>query len=198
MLPILQRCYAILRNAISGAISKSRAAEARAIEKALHNRVAQLLVGYHPIIRIELHRWHWQTLHSVMWTGPFSALVYLDGNCYCGMSFDLIGDDLRINQLHGVRGLNLCPYIPMRRNWGRTLVEAAHDLGFRILLVRAEHTNSWRTASPELRKRLGKRMDGTARTLGLRPMGAHWVWESDAGALHLPQPNTTPESRRFS
>jgi hypothetical protein len=65
----------------------------------------------------------------------------------------------------------------MRRNWERTLVEAAHDLGFRILLIRVEHANSWRTASPELRKR----MDGTARTLGLRPMGAHWVWESDAG-----------------
>jgi len=32
-------------------------------------------------------------------------------------------------------------------------------------------------------------MDGTARTLGLRSMGAHWVWEGDAGALHLPQHN---------
>ena len=81
------------------------------------------------------------------------------------MSFDPICNDLRINQLHGVRD---CPYAPMRRNWERTLVEAAHDLGFRILLIRAEHANSWRTASPELRKR----MDGTARTLGLRPMGA--------------------------
>jgi hypothetical protein len=108
--------------------------------------------------------------------------VYLDGNCYCGISFGLIGNDLRINQLHGVRGLNLCPYTPMRHNWERTLVEAAHDLGFRILLIRAEHANSWRTASPELRERLRKRMDGSARTLGLRPMGAHWVWESDAGA----------------
>ena len=53
MRSILQPCYAILRNAISGAISKSRAAEARAIENALHNRVVQLLVGYRPIIRIE-------------------------------------------------------------------------------------------------------------------------------------------------
>ena len=56
----------------------------------------------------------------------------------------------------------------MRRNWERTLVEAAHDLGFRILLVRAEHANSRRTASPELRERLHRRMDGTGRTLGLR------------------------------
>jgi hypothetical protein len=30
-----------------------------------------IYLGYHPIIRIELHRGHWQTLHSVMWTGPF-------------------------------------------------------------------------------------------------------------------------------
>jgi hypothetical protein len=56
----------------------------------------------------------------------------------------------------------------MRRNWERTLVETAHDLGFRILLVRAEHANSRRTPSPELRERLRKRMDGAGRTLGLR------------------------------
>ena len=56
----------------------------------------------------------------------------------------------------------------MRRNWERTLVEAAHDLGFRIPLIRAEHANSWRTASAELRERLRKRMDGAGRTLGLR------------------------------
>jgi hypothetical protein len=91
------------------------------------------------------------------------------------MSFDLIGKHLIISQIHGV-GLNRCRYRPMRRFWERTLVRAAHDLGFRTLLIRADHAKSWPDGTPEVRERLVKRLDDTARALGLTSRGAYWVW----------------------
>ena len=107
--------------------------------------------------------------------GSFTVLVYLDMICFCGMSFDLIGKHLIISQIHGV-GISRCRYRPMRRFWEVTLVRAAHDLGFRTLLIRADYAISWPDATPELRERLVKRLDDTARALGLTSRGAYWVW----------------------
>ena len=101
------------------------------------------------------------------------------------MSFDLIGKYFIISQIHGV-GLNRCRYRPMRRLWEITLVRAAHELGFRTLLIRADHAISWPDATPEVRGRLVKRLDNTARALGLTSRGAYWVWgkeEDDRGAI---------------
>jgi hypothetical protein len=119
----------------------------------------------------------------VLWGGSFTALVYLDTKCFCGMSFDLIGKHLIISQIHGV-GINRCRYRPMRRFWELTLVRAAHDLGFRTLLIRADHAHSWPGATPELRERLVKRLDDTARALGMTSRGAYWVSGKDA--INLP------------
>ena len=114
-------------------------------------------------------------LHGVWWGGSFTALIYLDRVCYCGLSIDLIGRNLIITQIHGVH-LNRCRYRPMRRFWEVTLVRAAHDLGFRTLIIRAAHANSWPHATAEVRERLVKRLDDTARALGLTSRGAYWVW----------------------
>jgi hypothetical protein len=73
--------------------------------------------------------------------------------------------------------LNRCRYRPMRRFWEVTLVRAAHDLGFRTLLIRADHANSWPHATTEIRQRLVRRMDDTARALGMKTRGAYWIWE---------------------
>jgi hypothetical protein len=67
----------------------------------------------------------------------------------------------------------------MRRFWEVTLVRAAHDLGFRTLLIRADHAGSWPFATAEVRERLVKRLDDTARALGLTSRGAYWVWEKN-------------------
>ena len=96
------------------------------------------------------------------------------------MSFDLAGKHLIISQIHGVH-LNQCRYRPMRRYWEVTLVRAAHDLGFRTLLIRADHAQSWPFAAAEVRERLVKRLDDTARALGLISRGAYWVWNKDGG-----------------
>jgi hypothetical protein len=48
--------------------------------------------------------------------------------------------------------------------------------GFRTLLIRADHAISWPDATPEVRERLVKRLDDTARALGLTSRGAYWVW----------------------
>jgi hypothetical protein len=96
------------------------------------------------------------------------------------MSFDLIGKRLIISQIHGV-DTNQCRYRPMRRFWEVTLVRAAHDLGFRTWLIRADHAASWSHATAEVRERLVKRLDDTARALGLTAKGAYWVWDKDGG-----------------
>jgi len=146
----------------------------------------KLLAKQPPLITGKLHWWRQGTgFDGVKWGGPFTVLVYLDTNCFCGMSFDLIGKYFIISQIHGV-GLNRCRYRPMRRFWEITLVRAAHDLGFRTLLIRADHANSWPDVTPEVRERLVKRLDDTARALGLISRGAYWVWgkeEDDAGAI---------------
>jgi hypothetical protein len=69
----------------------------------------------------------------------------------------------------------------MRRFWEITLVRAAHDLGYRTWLIRANHANSWPRATAEVRERLVKRLDDTARALGLTSRGAYWVWRKDGG-----------------
>ena len=164
------------KHAIKSAISRYRHKDALRIEDALRNRLQELLAKPGPDIKVELHRWQGTKLYGVYWAGSFTALVYLDGTCFCGMSFDLIGNQLIISQIHGV-GLNRCRYRPMRRFWEITLVRAAHDLGFRTLLIRADHAESWPHATPELRERLVRRMDDTARALGMITTSAYWVWE---------------------
>ena len=163
---------------IKGAMSRYRHKDALRIEETLHNRLQELLAKYHPDITVELHRLQWTSMYNVCWGGSFTVLVYLDTVCYCGMSFDLIGRNLIITQIHGV-GINRCRYRPMRRCWEVTLVRAAHDLGFRTLLIRADHAGSWPFATAEVRERLVKRLDDTARALGLTSRGAYWVWEKN-------------------
>jgi hypothetical protein len=167
-----------LKPVIKDAISRYRHKDALRIEDTLHNRLQKLLAKHHPDIKVTLHRWQWTHLHGVHWGGSFTVLVYLDTICFCGMSFDLIGKHLIISQIHGV-GLNRCRYRPMRRFWEVTLVRAAHDLGFQTLLIRAAHANSWPHATAEVRERLVKRLDDTARALGLTSRGAYWVWEKN-------------------
>jgi hypothetical protein len=169
-----------LKCLIKGAMSRHRHNDALRIEDTLHNRLQGLLAKHHPDITVKLHRWQWRCLHGVLWGGSFTALVYLNGDCFCGMSFDLIGSNLVISQIHGVH-LNRCRYRPMRRFWEVTLVRAAHGLGFRTLLIRADHAISWPDATPEVRDRLVKRLDDTARALGLSARGAYWIWGKDGG-----------------
>ena len=164
-----------LKCVIKDAISRYRHKDALRIEETLHNRLQKLLAKHHPDIIVQLHRWQWTHWHGVCWGGSFVVLVYLDNICFCGMSFDLIGRCLIITQIHGVH-LNQCCYRPMRRYWEITLVRAAHDLGYRTLLIRANHANSWPHAPSEVRERLVKRLDDTARALGLTSRGAYWVW----------------------
>jgi hypothetical protein len=77
-----------LKHAIKSAISRYRHKDAMRIEDTLHSRLQELLAKHRPDIKVELHRWQWTLLHDVRWGGSFSALVYLDGTCFCGMSFD--------------------------------------------------------------------------------------------------------------
>jgi hypothetical protein len=65
----------------------------------------------------------------------------------------------------------------MRRWWEVTLVRAAHDLGFRTLLIRADHAQCWPYATTEIRQRLVRRLDDPARALGMKTRGAYWIWE---------------------
>jgi hypothetical protein len=167
-----------LKCLLKGAMSRHRHKDALRVEGTLHNRLQELLAQHGPDIRVKLHRWQWTWLHDVIWGGSFTVLAYLDGDCSCGMSFDLIGRKLIVTQIHGV-GLNRCRYRPMRRHWEVTLVRAAHDLGFTTLLVRADHAISWPDATPEVRARLVKRLDDTARALGLISKGAYWVWNNE-------------------
>jgi hypothetical protein len=173
-----------LNRVIKGAVALYRHKDALLIEDTLRHRLQELLAKHHPEIRVELRRWQWTHLYNVCWGGSFSALVYLDGSCYCGMSFDLIGKNLIISQIHGVH-LNRCRYRPMRRFWEVTLVRAAHDLGYRTLLIRASHAISWEFGTPAVRERLIKRLDEPARALGMVAKGGYWVWE--AGRRHPPR-----------
>jgi hypothetical protein len=167
-----------LKRVLKTAMSRYRYKDALRIEDTLYNRLQELLAKHHPDIKVKLHRWQGTILHDVYWGGSFSVLVYLDGTCCCGMSFDLIGRYLIISQIHGV-GLNQCRYRPMRRWWEVTLVRAAHDLGFRTLLIRADHANSWPNATTEIRQRLVRRLDATAQALGMTTRGAYWVWNEE-------------------
>jgi hypothetical protein len=167
-----------LKRVIKDTISRYRQKDALRIEDTLHKRLQELLAKQRPDIKVKLHRWQGTILYDVYWGGSFTVLVYLDGTCFCGMSFDLLGGYLIISQMHGV-GLNRCRYRPMRRFWEVTLVRAAHDLGFRTLLIRADHAQCWPYATPEIRQRLVRRLDDPARALGMTTKGAYWVWNED-------------------
>ena len=167
-----------LKRVIKDTISRYRHKDALRIEDTLHKRLQELLAKQRPDIKVKLHRWQGTILYDVYWGGSFTVLVYLDGTCFCGMSFDLLGGYLIISQIHGV-GLNRCRYRPMRRWWEVTLVRAAHDLGFRTRLIRADHAHSWPYVTPEIRQRLVRRLDATAHALGMTAKGAYWVWNED-------------------
>src|SRR5215469_14802391 len=74
-----------LKRVIRDGMSRYRHKDALRIEDTLHNRLQKLLAKHHPVITVKLHRWRqWTRLHGVSWGGPFTALVYLDTNCFCG------------------------------------------------------------------------------------------------------------------
>jgi hypothetical protein len=165
-----------LRRIVKGTISLWRLRDALRIETTLRNRLQEMLTPkYQPEIEVNLHRWEWRRFHDVCWGGSFTALVYLDKVCFCGMSFDLIGGQLIITQIHGVH-LNRCRFRPIRRYWEAIMVRAAHDLGYKTMLIKAEHANSWPHATQEVRDRLIKRLDDTAKLLGLISEGRYWAW----------------------
>ena len=88
-----------LKRVIKDTISRYRHKDALRIEDTLHKRLQELLAKQRPDIKVKLHRWQGTILYDVYWGGSFTVLVYLDGTCFCGMSFDLLGGYLIISQM---------------------------------------------------------------------------------------------------
>jgi hypothetical protein len=164
-----------LHRIIKGTISLWRLRDAIQIKTTLRDRIQETLTPkYQPEIEVNLRRWEWRNFEGVCWGGSFIALIYLDKVCFCGMSFDLIGRRLIVSQIHGVH-LNRCRFRPIRRYWEAIMVRAACDLGYKTMLIKAEHSNSWPFACQEVRERLVKRLDDTAKSLGFMSEGRYWV-----------------------
>jgi hypothetical protein len=171
---LLRKSELAMRHGFKSVLSRLRHRDALPIKDALLRQLDTLL-GHHDLA-VELHRWQWTIMHDVRWGGSFTVMIYQNGECLCGMSFDLVGIYLVISQIHGVK-IHRCRLRPMRRFWQVTLVRAAHDLGYKTLLIRAERSNSWPHATPEIRERLVKHLDCTACALGLKAWGSYWIWE---------------------
>jgi hypothetical protein len=135
---------------------------------------------------------------GVHFDAPIVVVVTLDGTPAFGMAFELSGKDLRIRQLHGVRGTSFRGRYHALRRWPRLFVQACQDLAIacgykRVMVVRSHRSYSWprnhRKDSPrtqegiredrELRLRLMKRLDETAKSIDGFEMGTKWwIWQN--------------------
>jgi hypothetical protein len=136
---------------------------------------------------------------GVHFDAPVVVVVTLDDTPAFGMAFELSGKDLRIRQLHGVRGTSFRGRYHALRPWPKLFVQACQDLAIacgykRVMLIRSHRSYSWprpthrkdRPSSPEgiredleLRLRLIKRLDETAKSIDGFEMGTKWwVWQN--------------------
>jgi hypothetical protein len=136
---------------------------------------------------------------GVHFDAPIVVVVTLDGTPAFGMAFELSGKDLCIRQLHGVRGTSFRGRYHALRPWPRLFVQACQDLAIacrykRVMVVRSHRSYSWprpshRNDSPstpehiredrELRLRLMKRLDETAKSIDGFEMGTKWwIWQN--------------------
>ena len=127
------------------------------------------------------------------------VVVTLDGTPAFGMAFELRGKDLRIRQLHGMRGISFRGRYHALRPWPRLLVQACQDLAIacgykRVMVIRSHRSYSWprpshRKDGPstpegiredlELRLRLIKRLDETAKSIDGFEIGTQWwIWQN--------------------
>jgi pimeloyl-ACP methyl ester carboxylesterase len=136
---------------------------------------------------------------GVYFDAPIVVMVTLDATPAFGMAFEVRGKDLRIRQLHGVRGISFRGRYNALRPWPRFFVHACQDLAMacgykRVMVVRSHRSYSWprpsnRNDGPstpedvsenaELRLRLIKRLDETAKSIDGFEMGTQWwIWRN--------------------
>jgi hypothetical protein len=136
---------------------------------------------------------------GVYFDAPIVVMVTLDATPAFGMAFEVRGKDLRIRQLHGVRGISFRGRYNALRPWPRLFVHACQDLAMacgykRVMVVRSHRSYSWprpsnRNGGPstpegvsenaELRLRLIKRLDETAKSIDGFEMGTQWwIWRN--------------------
>ena len=162
------------------------------------SRLVATFVDDHPPdidVRMEMLPF-WRSFHGIRFDAPVVVLVTLDAAPAFGMALDIKGRNIRIVELHGVKGFCTRGRYHVLRLWPVLLVQACQHLavtsGYRqVLMVRPNRYASWHKR-PELRQRLNIRLDGTALATGFA-IGAKWsTWETkqrncqprDLGSAH--------------
>jgi hypothetical protein len=169
------------------------------------SRLLATFVDDHPPdidVRMEMLPF-WRPFHGIRFDAPVVVVVTLDGAPAFGMALDIKGRNIRIIELHGVKGFCTRGRYHLLRLWPVLLVQACQHLavvsGYRqVLMVRPHRYPSWQKR-PELRQRLNTRLDGTALATGFA-IGAKWsTWETKQHDTLVPtgnpnRPDLTGES----
>jgi hypothetical protein len=148
------------------------------------SRLVAAFVDDHPPdidVRMEMLPF-WRLFHGIRFDAPVIVVVTLDAAPAFGMALDITGRNIRIIELHGVKGFCTRGRYHVLRLWPILLVQACQHLavesGYRhVLMVRPHRYPGWHKR-PELRRRLNIRLDGTALATGFA-IGAKWsTWKT--------------------
>jgi len=184
-------------------VARRRRVELKSIEGLMRDRLERQFVGKRaPIVDVKMRLLRrWQRLNGIVFDAPIAVIATLDALPAFGMSFEVRGADIRIRQLQGVRGFSTRGRYHPARSWPRLFVEACQDLALmhgysRVLVIRSHRSYSWKRLdigyaadTPEgvgqrleIRSRLIKRLDGTARSMeGFGMERDWWVWRASRG-----------------
>jgi hypothetical protein len=179
-------------------VARRRQAELKSIEAFMRDRLERQFVGKQaPTVDVKMTLLkRWQRFGGIIFEAPIAVLAIIDALPAFGMAFELKGNDIRIRQLHGVRGFSTRGHYHPLRPWPRLFVESCQDLALthgysRVLVVRSHRSYSLKGphSAPEtpeaigqhveIRSRLMKRLDGTAQSIEGFEMGKNWwVWHA--------------------
>jgi hypothetical protein len=179
-------------------VARRRFAELKSIEGFVRDRLERQFVGRQaPIVDVKMQLLRrWERLGGIVFEAPIAVLAIIDALPAFGMAFEVKGNDIRIRQLHGVRGFSTRGHYHPLRPWPRLFVESCQDLALthgysRVLVVRSHRSYSLKgpNSAPEtpqgigqhleIRSRLMKRLDGTAQSIPGFEMGKNWwVWHA--------------------
>jgi hypothetical protein len=182
-------------------VARRKRAEVKSIEGFMRDRVNRQFIGRQaPIVDVKMRLLkHWERFGGIIFEAPIAVVATIDDLPAFGMAFEVKGNDIRIRQLHGVRGFSTRGHYHPLRPWPRLFVESCQDLALthgysRVLVVRSNRSYSLKgqDAAPEtpegirhqleIRSRLMKRLDGTAQSIqGFEMEKNWWVWHATVG-----------------
>jgi|SRR5215469_250800 len=181
-------------------VARRRQVELKSIEIFVRDRLERQFVDEQvPLVDVKMQLLkRWKKVSGITFDAPIAVIATMNAVPAFGMAFEVRGKEIRIRQLHGVRGFSTRGRYHPVHAWPRLFVQSCQDMALkhgysRVLVVRSHRSYSWKRLDSgyapgtpegirqhsEIRLRLVKRLDGTAQSIpGFEKRNDWWVWRA--------------------